>query len=80
MSTWTVYEGVTVEGLLNHDGFLIPVILHNVWLTTSEHGYKVQAHKHQRALDIREVRASTYSFKSKRTYTRTDSNKIVTND
>jgi hypothetical protein len=76
-STWTVTK-CDVDGFININGRMIPCILENVWVTETDTHYKVQAHKHDKALDVDVFRL--INIQSTRTYTRTESNKIVTND
>jgi len=72
-SSWTVYEGAVVHTNILIDGVLVFVTLRDVWLTDSKDRAVFQVQKDKRGRECYD-RLDIQSYKSKRTYTRTDSN------
>lgn len=74
-STWTVYEECPVQGFVESQGYFLFTTF-PAWVTVSDRGVKVQVKKDRPAIKIHDLEYSTRYAKSKRVYTRTDSNVV----
>ena len=77
-STWTVYEECPVQGLVESQGFLLFTAF-PAWVTVSSKGVKVQVTKDRPAIKIHDLEYSPQYAKSKRVYTRDESNIVTKN-